>query len=199
VKGSNTQTFSILAILFFFILTAAGCAPPKYVSASGKELILRPDVKNQYGSIDSSAAERCMEGDTKVFKKLFGERYNPCAELGIFLINNHLPEEGIPLFEKAISEAASFNADYSRFTSESIGIMQSTRLANFLFDVCLNRKISNLSDNRDITAEMCGKAGELFEKVKYLENAAIMYKKKCELTGNCAEKKRLEELDKNMP
>jgi hypothetical protein len=112
--------------------------------------------------------------------------------LGIFLINNRIPEEGIPLFEKGIKAVNSYNADESVLRTEDIGIMQSTHLANILYDICLKKPVYNLIDGADITAVICEKAGELFEKVKYRENAIAMYRKKCELSGKCNELRRME-------
>lgn len=188
----NHQTTCCLTFVWLFVALAAGCTPPKYVTTTGKELILKADYGNQIGGIDSGAATRCMEGKTRIYRKLTGDSYNPCVELGIFLINNRVPEEGIPLFEKGINATSAYNADESILRTEHIGILQSTRLANLLFDLCLNKKVYNLTDNADITAVMCGTAGKLFEKVKYRENALQMYRKKCELSGECNELKRLE-------
>jgi hypothetical protein len=171
---------------------SAGCTPKKYIAADGKELILKQEYENQIGGIDPTVATRCMEGNTKVYVKLQGDKYNPCVELGIFLINNRIPEEGIPLFEKGIKAVNSYNADESVLRTEDIGIMQSTHLANILYDICLKKPVYNLIDGADITAVICEKAGELFEKVKYRENAIAMYRKKCELSGKCNELRRME-------
>lgn len=137
-------------------------------------------------------AARCMDGETEIYSKLFGDKYNPCVELGIFLINNNLQEEGIPLIQKGMAVANAYNSKESVLLTSTLGIMQKTQLANLLFDICLGRKIQDLNDGKDITAEICGKAGELFENIKYRENALLMYRKKCELSGNCDELRRLE-------
>jgi hypothetical protein len=180
-----------LAIFSLLISQAAGCAPTKYVSTTGRELVLEREQPKQAGGIDTSVAKRCLEGDIAVYKKLFGDRYNPCAELGVFLINNSLPDEGIAYFEKGMAAATSYNASLSSIDIEQLGVLQKTRLANFLFDLCLNKKVTDLHDGKDITADICAKAGAMFEKVKYQENAVMMYRKKCELTGKCDDLTRL--------
>jgi hypothetical protein len=180
-----------LAIVSLLLSQAAGCAPAKYLSTTGRELVLEREQPQQSGGIDPSVAKRCLEGDTAVYKKLFGDRYNPCAELGVFLINNSLPDEGIAYFEKGITAEASYNASLSNIDVEQLGVLQKTRLANFLFDLCLNKKVKNLHDGKDITGDICAQAGTMFEKVKYQENAIMMYRKKCELTGKCDDLTRL--------
>lgn len=184
------SVYPVLAVLL--IAVNSGCAPKKYISASGKELVLKTEAANQTGGIDSSVASRCLEGNAEIYSKLFGGTYNPCVELGIFLVNNKLPEEGIPLMEKGLAVSGSYNADESILKTEDLGVMQNTQLANFLFDVCMNKKVRNISTGADITADVCNKAGQLFEKIKYRQNALTMYRKRCELSGKCDELKKLE-------
>ncbi|GAM07961.1 hypothetical protein OR1_00230 [Geobacter sp. OR-1] len=180
-----------LCVLTALIVPLAGCFPAKYISSSGKELILASDRSGQTGEIDQGAAKRCLEGETAVYKKLFGDRHNPCAELGLFLINNTLVDEGVAYFEKGLNVENSYNASVAAIQSENLGVMQKTRVANLLFDICLTKQVKDLIDGRDITADICTQAGALFEKVKYRENAILMYRKKCELTGKCDELTRL--------
>lgn len=178
-------------IVYLILVALAGCAPPKYLSPTGKELVFEEARQGQAGTLDASVAQRCLEGDAAVFRKFFGGRHNPCAELGIYLINNGLPEEGIPLLEKGMGTEPSYNASTLEIDTAQVGVMQRTRLANLLFDACLNNRVTNLDNGGDITANLCATAGKIFEKIQYRENAVLMYRKQCELSGNCADLNRL--------
>lgn len=174
------------------LTAAAGCSPATYRSQTGRELILQEGHAGQTGSVDLTAAKRCLEGDEGIYSPLFGKRHNPCAELGLFLIDNGLADEGIPLLEKGIRSAPSVDASMAKLDIKSMGIMQKTRVANLLFDICLNGTVTDLDSNATITADICAKGGELFEAVGYRNNAIRMYRRQCELSGNCASLDRLD-------